>query len=285
MTSSMLLILLLACLSGFASVFLLVRYAPPLVMSRFAHWEQRLHLTLNHHLLLDIHPRAAMAMTVMLILACGMLGKLIGEDWLWFLVGTAAGCAIPFILLRQLETRRREYLERQLVDGVMTLASAMRAGLNLVQAMEVLIMNHRGPIQQEFRQLLNEYKMGMDLNQAMRHAANRIALSNYRLLFTAIEMHRIRGGDAAESLDRIAESIREIQRLEGKLEALTAQGRAQARMMAAAPIVILFIFYAIDPVDVRLLFVTPPGRLLLLVALVLIGIGFVWIRRIMAIDI
>lgn len=285
MNLATLLLMTFISVCGFAGVYLLVRYAPPLAMARFSAFEERLHQTLNHHLLLDVHPRAAMALAVMVVLACGMTGLLIGEAWLWFLVAAIVGSAIPVVILKQLEIRRTEQLERQLVDGVMTLASALRAGLNLVQSIEVLVLNHRGPIQQEFRQLLNEYRMGMDLNQAMRHAANRIGLSNYRLLFTAIEMHRLRGGDAAESMDRIAESIREIQRLEGKLEALTAQGRAQARMMAAAPLLILVMFYAIDPVDVGLLFSTPSGRLILLAALVMMGIGFVWIRRIMDIDI
>ena len=125
----------------------------------------------------------------------------------------------------------------------------------------------------------------MDLNQAMRNSANRIGSSNYRLLFTAIEMHRQRGGDAGESLDRIAESIREIQRLEGKLDALTAQGRLQASMMASMPVVILIILYFIEPDGTRLLFVEPLGRLILVVAMVMIAIAFFWIKRIMAIDI
>jgi tight adherence protein B len=119
----------------------------------------------------------------------------------------------------------------------------------------------------------------------MRNASDRIGSPLYRLTFTAIETHRIRGGDLAESLDRIADSIRDIQRLEGKLDALTAQGRSQAMMMAVMPLVFLGILYLINPEGVVLVFTTSIGNILLLLVALLIGLAFVWIRRIMAIDI
>ena len=88
-----------------------------------------------------------------------------------------------------------------------------------------------------------------------------------------------------QSLDRIADSIREIQRLEGRLDALTAEGRSQARFMAAMPFVILAILWYIVPEDTSMLLTDPTGRLILLLAVILIGVGFVWIRRIMQVDI
>jgi tight adherence protein B len=189
------------------------------------------------------------------------------------------------MLVRHLVTRRKARLEAQLVDGITAMASGVRAGLTLIQSMELLERNSAGAIKQEFGQLLREYHMGLDLNQCMRNASNRIGLGNYRLLFTAIEMHRLRGGDTGESLDRIAESIREIQRLEGKLDAVTAEGRFQAIMMACIPFVVLGIYWFIDPQGVAMLFREPLGRLLLLFALGMVVTAFLWIRRIMAIDI
>jgi len=100
-----------------------------------------------------------------------------------------------------------------------------------------------------------------------------------------VEMHRMRGGDTGESLDRIAESIREIQRLEGKLDAITAQGRTQAWMMAIAPIFIVMIYWGIDPDGAHRMISEPMGRMIMLGAGVLILLGFLWIRKIMAVDI
>ena len=184
-----------------------------------------------------------------------------------------------------MEQKRRSKLEVQLVDGLTTLASGVRAGLTLVQSMDLLVQNMRGPIQEEFAQLLREYQMGVDLNQAMRNASNRIASPLYRLTFTAIEMHRVRGGNAGESLDRIAESVREIHRLEGKLDALTSQGRAQAWMMAGMAGVFIVMYYFIAPESVGLLFTNAWGRIILLAVVFLIVTGFLWIQRILDVDI
>ena len=269
----------------FLAVFIFVGYAWPTFVHHWKQYETRLRIVLNQRLLMDIQPRVAMILFIAVAAAPGLLMALIGSSAFWFFPGVAIGAFIPPVIIRHLETKRQEKLEQQLVDGITTLASGVRAGLNLIQSIELLVRNSVGPIRQEFAQLLREYQMGLDLNQAMRNAANRIGLQNYRLLFTAIEMHRLRGGDAAESLDRIAESIREIQRLEGKLDAVTAQGRTQARMMAIMPIVIIAILFVIIPDDTRMLFTEPIGRLMLLMAGGLIAAGFLWIRRIMAVDI
>jgi tight adherence protein B len=269
----------------FVAVFIFVRYGWVTVRTWIGREEERLNRVLNHQLLLDVPPRTALLMTSFGVLIFALIPMLlVGTPWAG-LAGAAVGIFVPTVVVRHLETKRRQRLELQLVDGIVALASGVRAGLTLVQSMELLATNMVGPIKQEFSQLLREYQMGVDLNQAMRNAANRVGSSNYRLLFTAIEMHRQRGGDTGESLDRIAESIREIQRLEGKLDALTAQGRTQARFMAIMPAAILLIYYAIDPEGVRMLFVEPWGRMLLIFAALLVFVGFMWIRKIMSIDI
>jgi tight adherence protein B len=269
----------------FLAVFIFVRYGWVTVRIWLEREEARLNRVLNHQLLLDVPPRTALMMVGFGVLICTLIPMLLLGSVLAGIVGAVVGAFVPTVVVRHLEVKRRQRLELQLVDGIVALASGVRAGLTLVQSMELLATNMVGPIKQEFAQLLREYQMGVDLNQAMRNAANRIGSSNYRLLFTAIEMHRQRGGDTGESLDRIAESIREIQRLEGKLDALTAQGRTQARFMAVMPVAILAIYYAIDPDGVRMLFVESWGRLLLIFAAILVFIGFLWIRKIMTIDI
>jgi tight adherence protein B len=262
-----------------------VRYGWPGLRALVRREEARYDRVLNRQLLLDIPPRMALGLAVAVVLVtAGMAYALIG-GWIAATVGLVVGLGIPPLVLRHLEQKRAARLEGQLVDAITTLASGVRAGLNLVQAMELLAKNGAPPVSQEFGQLLREYQMGLDLNQAMRNAANRIGSANYRLLFTAIEMHRRRGGNTGESLDRISESIREIQRLEGKLDALTAQGRIQAWMMAAMPVVFLAMLYGIDPEGVTLLFVEPVGRMILLLIVLLIAGAFVWIRRILAVNI
>ncbi|MBI1337430.1 MAG: hypothetical protein GC164_10760 [Phycisphaera sp.] len=269
----------------FVSVYLLIRFGEPTGRYALAKLEDWYRRVLVQQLLIDIPPRAAVFMAGMCILITGLFGLLVMGNGVWFVIGCVLGAFIPNLLVKHLEQKRRERLNAQIIDGITTLASGVRAGLNLVQSMELLAQNTVGPIQQEFAQLLREYSLGLDLNVAMHNASNRIGSQHYRLLFTAIEMHRLRGGDAGESLDRIAEAIREIQRLEGKLDAVTSQGRMQSWMMAGVGMVLLLILWMIEPTEVNNLFAEPSGRILLLIAAGLAAIGFYWIQRIMQVDI
>lgn len=269
----------------FVSIYGLIVYGWRSVAAFLHRQELWYDRVLNQQLLLEIPPKLAVGFALAAVLLGGLLAAAIVGGPVWFAVGAAIGLFLPQLVIKHLEQKRFERLDEQLVDGITALASGVRAGLNLVQSMELLVKNSAGPIQQEFAQLLREYQLGLDLNRAMHNAANRIGSSHYRLLFTAIEMHRLRGGDTGESLDRLAESIREIQRLEGKLDAITAQGRRQAWMMAAMPLVFLAMLYAIEPEGVTMLFTEPVGRVLLLVVIALVTTGCLWIRKIMAVDI
>ncbi|MFI4859453.1 MAG: type II secretion system F family protein [Phycisphaerales bacterium JB063] len=240
---------------------------------------------LRRQLLMDVSPRSVVWLNLSTIAVSFVLGFLVSQSLLLATVLAGIVVFIPHVVIKHMETKRRQKLEFQLVDGLTTLASGVRAGLNLVQAMKLLVDNLKGPIQQEFGQILREYEMGMDLNQAMRIASNRIGSPLYRLTFTAIEMHRVRGGDSGDSMDRIADAIRDIQRLEGKLDAITAQGRAQANFMAIMPIAIIIILFLILPEQTSLLFTHPYGRLMLVAVGVMIATGYVWIRNIMRVDI
>ncbi|MEM6393654.1 MAG: type II secretion system F family protein [Planctomycetota bacterium] len=269
----------------FAAAFLGIYFGYRPALAWHARQEDLYDNVLRRQLLFDIEPRLVFILNLSTIALTFIAAYFLSGQLIIALVLAAAAFFLPNLLFKHLAYKRREKLNRQLVDGLTTLASGVRAGLNLTQSMQLVVDNHTGPIKQEFGQLLREYSMGLDLNQAMRNAANRIGSPLYRLTFTAIEMHRLRGGDSGESMDRIAESVREIQRLEGKLDAITSQGRTQANMMAVMPIVLLGILYLMIPEQVGLLFTDPTGRIILLIVLGLIALGHAWIKKIMKIDI
>lgn len=277
--------LIVLSLCQFAAMFLLVRFGWPPLRMLINRQERRLDEVLNRQLLLNIPPRGALIAIGVAMIIVGLSCAAIGEHWIWFILGAAVTLLLPNLVINHLEVKRRKRLEEQIIDGVTSMSSGVRAGLNLVQSMQLLVKNGTGPIKQEFEQLLREYELGVDLNQAMLNTAERIGSSPYRLLFSAISAHRTRGGDVAQSLDRIADAIREIQRLEGKLQSLTAQGRNQATMMAVVTIAIAGIGYMIAPDETTRVFTEPSGRLILLIAIAMIAIGFLWIRKIMSVDI
>ncbi len=199
--------------------------------------------------------------------------------------GLLLGAVVPSLVLRVLLRRRLRRLESQLVSGIQTLASGVRAGLNLVQSMELVARDGPIPLKQEFAHLLREYEYGTPLDEAMSNTASRIGSGDFRLLFAALQTHRERGGDLSATLDRIADSIREIQRLENRVKTLTAQGRANARFLAMLVGGVLVVLYFIEPDSVRMLFTDDMGKVILIGIVALMIIGFIWIRKIVAIDI
>ncbi len=240
---------------------------------------------LRTSLLMSVRPRSATYFGVGCVFLGGLIGYLVAPSVITVVLGGAVGAAVPMGTLRVLRYRRMSKLEDQLVDGVHSLASGVRAGLNLMQAIELVADNLSPPISQEFAHMLREYEYGIPVESAMSNAAERIGSSNYRLLFSALQTHRERGGDLGQTLDRIAESIREIQRLEKRVQTLTAQGRAAARYMGAMPALILLILYQIDPHGTRMLFVDDAGKIILAIIVTMNVIGFLWIRQIVSIDI
>jgi tight adherence protein B len=268
----------------FAATFMFIYYGWGTLASIWQRQVQRYERVLVHELMIEINPNTAVGLALACILGCSLAAGLLTASLIWAVLGAGAAVFVPNVIIRHLEQKRIARLDVQLIDGIVTLASGVRAGLTMVQAIELLVRNTTGPIHQEFAQLLREYQMGLDLNQAMRNVAKRVGSPHYRLLFSAIEMHRQRGGDSAESLDRIAASIRELQRLEGKLDALTSHGRYQANLMATMLLGVLFMYFLIEPQSVMLMFSEPLGRVFMMIAVAMIAGAFFWIRRIMAVD-
>jgi tight adherence protein B len=240
---------------------------------------------LRRKLLYRIRPRSVTVITFvgMALLAFAFFGAT--ESLLGAGVGAVIGVFIPKVLMTMFARRRLARLDSQLVSGIQTLSSGVRAGLNLVQSMELVARDGPIPLRQEFQHMLREYEFGLGLEDAMSNAASRIGSGDFRLLFAALLTHRERGGDLGETLDRISDSIREIQRLENRVKTLTAQGRATARALGAMPIVVLIILYMIVTEDVKELFVDPVGKVLLLGILVLNILGFMWVKKVVSLDI
>jgi tight adherence protein B len=248
--------------------------------------EDRYDLVLRRRLLWRTPVRSVTVVVFVLTGLVALLGYVVtGSVFGAIIFGLLSGL-LPPMLLKWLQRRHLRALDDQLVPGIQTLASGVRAGLNLVQSMQLVARDGPKPLKNEITHLLQEYEYGVALDDAMSNAATRIGSGDYRLLFSALQTHRQRGGDLGATLDRIAESIREIQRLEKRLESLTAQGRATARWLGVMPIVVLaLLFFLIDPEGVKALFLDPLGKLMLTGVLVLNLLGFLWVRKIMAVDI
>lgn len=190
--------------------------------------------------------------------------------------------AFPWYLIRRLAERRAEKIEDQLADAMVSLSSAIKAGLSLAQAIEILAQQTPRPICQEFRQMHGEYQLGKPMERCLAETKDRLRSENFALFAAAMEASRESGGRLNETVDRIAHSVRELGRLERKIRSETAQARSSAVYMALAPIAILAMYYfIIDRENTERLFTTVPGQIMLCAALVLNVIAYLWARAIL----
>lgn len=193
---------------------------------------------------------------------------------------------VPWYWVRRRVERRRMQIEDQLADAMVSLASAIKAGLSLGQAIEILADQCPRPICEEFRQMVGEYQMGKPLERVLIETRDRLKSENFALFAAAMQASRESGGRLNETVERIAHSVMELQRLERKIFSETAQARTSAVYMALAPIVVMLMYYFfIDPLNTERLFTTVPGQLILCASLVLNVVAYLWARAILNADI
>lgn len=192
---------------------------------------------------------------------------------------------LPWHLLARMAERRRLQIEDQLAGSMTTLSGAIRAGLSLAQALEILAEQSPKPIKLEFQHMVGQYSMGKTLQETLTEAKQRLQSENFSMFAAAMLASRESGGKLNETVERIADSVREFQRLERKITAETAQARKSAVYMALAPPIILFVYYFVDPINTGRLFTTLPGQVMLSVAIVLDVTAWLWARAILTPDI
>lgn len=173
----------------------------------------------------------------------------------------------------------------QLVDGLDLMANSLKAGMTLPQAMELVVKEMAPPISQEFGRVLQEYRLGTDFDEALQNLATRLGSRDLDMLVNSIMITRRSGGNIGEIFSKIAVTIRERGRIEGKIRALASTGNMQALVMSAMPFGLMLVLYFMDPIHVQLLFGTTVGLIALGVVIVLVVVAFIWIRKIMDVDI
>jgi tight adherence protein B len=194
-------------------------------------------------------------------------------------------CAGPWFVIRRLAATRREKIEDQLADAMVMFSSGVRAGLSLAQSLELLANDCPKPIHQEFQQIIGEYKLGKPLERTLSEAKERLRSENFILFAAALLASRESGGRLNETVERISKSVLEIQRLERKVRAETAQARKSAVYMAIVMPLILLAYSFVDPQAVKALFETAAGQIILCIAVLLNIVAYLWALKLLRPDI
>jgi len=209
---------------------------------------------------------------------------LTGHWQLALLVALAAG-ALPSLLLRRLRRRRIEAFRQQMPDLLMLVAGGLRAGSGLGQALAQAAAEIELPARQEIGLLLREQRLGVALDEALGGLARRMPIEETTLFASALRIGAESGGSMAATLESLAEAMRRKLAIEGKIRALTAQGRLQAWVMGTLPAVLAALLFLVEPVAMRALVDTWQGWAVSATVIALQAVGVAMIRRIVAIDV
>lgn len=211
-----------------------------------------------------------------LLLSGSVLVALASLPFVWF---------VPRRMLAWMRARRIRTLERQLPDMLLMIAGAVRAGASFPIALESGVQESSPPISQEFDLLLREIRLGIDLDDAMRNIEKRIPVPDFMMVTAAVTISREVGGNLAEALESVARTLRDKLQMEGKIRALTSQGRMQGIVMTCLPLFLMMVLRAMEPVAMAPLFTSPIGWTTLAVIAVMELLGYVSISRIVRINV
>ena len=186
---------------------------------------------------------------------------------------------------RWLNARYVRKFDEQLTDALGTMSNALRAGFSLSQSFESVAEADLHPISDEFALLLQQMRVGMSFDDALASMEKRVPSDDLSLVVTAIDIARKTGGNLTEIFDSISNTIRGRMRIERKVRTLTAQGRLQGLVVSLMPMILCVIMTIMKP-NLMIPFLTSlNGIVCLLVASMMVFVGWLVIRKIVTIKV
>ncbi|MCS7287002.1 MAG: type II secretion system F family protein [Anaerolineae bacterium] len=227
-----------------------------------------------------------LAFTLLSTLGVGLLAYLLYyRSTIMGVAGAAVGFYLPRLFVKMAQQRRLKAFNSQLADAITLLANSMRSGYSLLQAMATVAKEMPPPISEEFGRVVYEVDVGLPIQQALNNMVRRVKSDDLDLMATAIIIQHDVGGNLADILDTINETIRERVRIQGEIRALTAQQRLTGYVIGFLPFGLAMIIYLINRSYISNLFTDPCGLILMGVGLFMMLIGAFFIRKVTQIEV
>jgi tight adherence protein B len=201
------------------------------------------------------------------------------------LVLTLISAIGPVLTLEFRRSRRVRQFETQLPDVLNLLAGSMRAGFSFAQALEAVCEEASEPSRRELTRCFTESRLGRPIEDALEDSANRMHSVDLMWAVMAIRIQREVGGNLAELLDTVARTMTEREQLKREILALTAEGRLSAWILGIFPPGMAVVLYMVQPNYMKVLFQNSIGIMAVILSAVMAVIGYVWLRRVMAIEV
>jgi len=200
-------------------------------------------------------------------------------------VTALVGFQAPQMWLGQRRAARVRKLENQLPEALTMVANSLKAGFGLLQALSMAAEQLEHPVSTEFAQTVEETNIGSSLEEAFEALSERNENYDLDMVVTAVLVQRTAGGNLAEILQTVTDTMRERVRIKGEIQTLTAQQRLTGFVIALLPVGVGAMFLVISPEYIKTLFIDPMGRVMLIMSVFLEAIGVLVIRRILSIEV
>lgn len=195
------------------------------------------------------------------------------------------GWLLPVFFVRSKIKRRVKLLNDQLGDAITLVSNSLKAGYSFFQAIDTITSEMSGSISEEFAQVKREVNLGLTTENALENLVKRVESDDLELVVTAILIQRQVGGNLAEILDNISETIRHRVRIKGEVRTITAQGRMSGIIIGVIPPIMGLMLSAVNPQYISLLFTRKIGLMMVGISVAMELLGLYFINKIVKIEV
>ena len=232
-----------------------------------------------------VDPNQLFRINIIVLVVVPLFIWLLLGDWITTLAAFILILILPTYFYRAMKKKRLQTIEAQLPDALAMVAGSMRAGASLSIALDNLVAEQPAPLSQEFEIFTQEQRLGVEFDLSLTNMENRIPLQDFSMLLTALRINREVGGNLADTIDSLGDTLRRKGTMEGKIQSLTAQGKLQGIVMTGLPILLGVLLNFLEPEAMGKLWTTGIGWTVLAVVIVMEMLGYFMIRKITAIDV
>lgn len=218
------------------------------------------------------------------ILAAVLFAVLFANVVLGVLIGAVVGI-VPGVILGVRVSGRQKKFEEQMPDTLQLIAGALKAGYGILQAIDTVVKESPEPTAAEYNRVLTEARLGLPLEESLEAMAVRVGSADFRWVVVAINIQRRVGGNLAELLETVSETLREREMVRRQITSLSAEGRLSAAILTGLPFVIGGYLFLVNREYLSLLFERTIGQIFLAGAAVLMAVGIFWMRKLIDIDV
>jgi len=230
-------------------------------------------------------PSAIMVAMIGAALGSGLICMLFVKVPIFWIIAAVMGSFLPYGWLRHKRTVRMKRFEEQFPEALDLLSRAIRAGHAFQTAMGMVADELPAPVGIEFKKAFEQQNFGLPVRDVLDQMADRVPILDVKFFVTAVTIQRETGGNLAEILDNLAHVVRERFKILRQVRVHTAHGRFTGYVLLALPAALAIALTFINPEHMNLLFTERMGQTMIVGAIVMQGIGYLWIRKVIKIEV